>query len=191
MNLVFWKGLIAAAIALPALILGTGGLDSGPKPGEYVNAFEPHHVTGPDKNTDTCPVCKYGAIPAVQVWTNGELPENIEKISATLEKAISKAGKDRLKAFVVDLNPTRESAEAMTAKLEKIASAEKLQNVALTYLKGPDAEAVGTYKINVAPEVKTTVIVYKDMKVLYNFVNMKADKEDLDKLYESAIEAAK
>ena len=32
------------------------GIDSGLKPGEYVTAFNPMHVTGADRGSTTCPV---------------------------------------------------------------------------------------------------------------------------------------
>ena len=181
--------LLALALTLPAAIIAFGGMKSGPQPGQSLGAFEPTHVTGADAGTETCPVCKYGAIPAVQVWVNSDDMANVGKIGSALEAAIAKHGARSLKAFVVYINPTGKSSDAVTASLKSVAKANNLKNVAFTYLPSPKADPVSEYSINTDPSVKNTVLVYSNRKVVANFVNLKADASGLADL-NSAVEKA-
>lgn len=161
---------------------------SGPQKGQFLNAFEPTHVTGPDKGTQTCPVCKYGARPAVQVWVNNDSFENVGKIASALESEIDKKGANKLKVFVVFINPTKLSDKEISTKLEKLAEKNHLKNVALTYLPGAEANPVKEYQINTSKSVKNTVLVYSDRKVKSNFVNLEASQNGLNSL-KTAVEA--
>ena len=160
----------------------TPKLDSGVAKGETLSAFQPHHVTGADRNSDTCPVCSYPNNPAVQVWVNGDDAKNVRALVHNLEAETTANKARKFKAFVVFINPQRESASAMTAQLAKLGADEKVKNVALAYLPGPDATAVADYKINTsAVEVKNTVFVYRARKVAAKFVNFTADASSLKK----------
>lgn len=181
---------LGALVALPLFGLAAGGaLKSGLQPGEMVSAFEPTHVTGPDAGTKTCPVCKYGKTPAVQVWVNGDSKENIAKIADTLEASIKMAGPDKLKGLIVYVKPKSMSSDALQGQLKMMADKCKLTNVALTYVDGPSSKFVGQYKINGASSVKNTVIVYHDMKVNANFVNLKGDEKGIKSLKGAMMQA--
>ena len=168
-------GLAAiVAIALPAYALAP--VDSGLAVGDMTSAFEPTHVSGPDAGTNTCPVCKYGNAPAVQVWAQMGDSENTAALAKSLDASVknSKAG---LKAFVMNMT----ECDMCVTKTTNMAKEVKLANVGITYI-GKDSDATKLYKINTASEVKNTVLVYKDRKVVAKFVNLKADKEGLSKL---------
>lgn len=51
-------------------------------------------------------------------------------------------------------------------------------DLALAYL-GKTNEAVGDYKVNLAPEVKNTFFVYVNKKVTAKFVNLEPDEKGL------------
>lgn len=53
----------------------------------------------------------------------------------------------------------------------------------------PKSEFVGQYKINTASDVKNTVIVYHDMKVNANFVNLNGDEKGIKSLKGAMIQA--
>lgn len=165
--------LLIAALALPAV---ASAPDSGLKVGEITNAFEPHHVSGPDKGTDTCPVCKYGNRPAVQVWVNGDEPENVVAIANELDKKMA-ASKAEFRAFVVYLTHCNKCVEMTDTLAKKV----KGNHVAMTHLP-ITSEAVKDYKVNTASDVKNTVFVYKNRKVTAKFVNFKADAAGLKAL---------
>ena len=181
----FLTGALAATLTVGGLAMS---LANSPEPksgvavGGMLSAYHPKHVSGADKQTDTCPVCKYPTNPAVQVWVNTDDPKNVEQIAETLEK-VAKANADKkFKAFVVFINPNKEQDGKFGKQLTALAAKDKLQNVALAYLPGPDAEAVKEYEINTDPSVKNTVFVYKERKVNAKFVNLTADKKGTDTL---------
>lgn len=184
------KYSLGALVALPLFAFAVGGgLKSGLQSGEMVSAFTPSHVTGPDAGTTTCPVCKYGKTPAVQVWVNGDSPENVSKIAASLEAAIKMEGTNKLKGFLIFIKPASMTDEAIQGQLKMVAEKYRLTNVALTYVDGRKSEFVGQYKINPSADVKNTIIVYHDMKVSANFVNLKGDEKGLKSLKGAMMQA--
>jgi protocatechuate 3,4-dioxygenase, beta subunit len=167
-------GILAVSVVATAM---AATLSSGLGVGDAVYPFAPTHVTGPDKGTETCPVCKYGGLPAVQVWVNGDSLKNVTAIAKTIN---AKAASSKFKAFVVFLINPKDSEQ--TAKtLADVAEKNKLQNVALTWLD-KNSESVTTYKVNTDSQVKNTVLVYKNRKVTTKFVNFQADKQGLKQL---------
>jgi protocatechuate 3,4-dioxygenase beta subunit len=170
-------GSVAAA-AFGALLTFTG-VSSGPNKGDMLSAFEPTHVTGQDAGTETCPVCKYGNLPAVQVWVNNDLPSaDVTKIAVNLDKQMARINKDQLhfKSFVIFRS---NDAARVQTNLKALANGEKLDRVALAWLT-PANEALKLYAIN--PEAKTTVLVYKNRCVMDKFVDMKVDEAGLREL---------
>ena len=183
------KLLTTLLLCVPMIATAFAGPKSGLQPGDTVSAFEPIHVTGADAGTKTCPVCKYGKTPAVQVWVNGDSMENVSKIADALEAAIKMDGPDKLKAFIFFIKPADESAEMFEGKLKMVADKCHLQNVALAYVLGGDASTLHQYKINTAADVKNTILVYHDMKVSANFVNLAGDEKGLMNLHSAMMEA--
>jgi protocatechuate 3,4-dioxygenase beta subunit len=175
------RSLLATALFLAVTAAVAAPIQSGLQPGAEVPAYDPQHVAGPDKGTHTCPVCKYGARPAVQIHVNAD-SANAAALAEKLDHLVASVPKEReLVGFVVYVN-------GEPARLQKLASIRKIRNIGLAYLKdgkdfGPDHQSVYTlYKIN--PAAKNTVIVYKDMKVVANFVDL--DARDFGKV-ESAV----
>ena len=173
MNLVKF---LSVGVAVASICAFTNPLESGVKVGESVSAFEPFHVTGPDKGTNTCPVCKYGVTPAAQIWVNGDDLSNVAKLAKNLEARIDKAGTRKLKTFFVFLDPK------VKDQLPGLAAKYNLKNVAFTYVQGPSDEAAKTYEINTSSAVKNTVMVYSKRQVVANMVNLKADPSGLKQL---------
>jgi hypothetical protein len=181
------SGILAGAIALTGLSYSHAmspekGVHSGVDKGDMLSAFEPYHVSGADKDTVTCPVCKYPSNPAVQVWVNADDAKNVAAIVDDLEKETRANADKKMKAFVIFINPDKQPKDAITKRLKELAAKEKVQNVALAFLPGPDNEAVQDYKINTDAQVKNTVFVYRNRKVDAKFVNFVADKQGLTDL---------
>lgn len=182
-------GIVATAMAgVAALaVLATAGPapSSGVEKGATLPAYHPAHVTGPDKGTATCPVCKYPRNPAVQVWVNTDDEKNVARLAAELEKISRDAAEAKFKVFVVFVNPKREPAEQIASRLKAMGDKLKLEHVALAYLPGPDHEAVKGYGINTDAAVRNTVFVYKNRVVDSKFVNLNADEKGLASLREA------
>ncbi len=181
--------LSAAALAGTLAIAGaslssalTGELNSGVEKGGMLSAFHPKHISGPDKKTSTCPVCKYPQNPAVQIWVNNDDPQNVETLVNTLEKSLKANSDKKMKAFVIYLNPTKKSAKTLTSDLEGVARKNKIERVSLAYLASPKDDAIKEYKINTDAKIKNTVFVYKEREVKSKFVNLVADEKGLEEL---------
>lgn len=172
MHKAIFAPFVVAALALPAF---AAFVNSGINVGETVSAFHPSHVSGPLKGTDGCPPCTYGMRPAVQVWTNGDSASNVASIGKSLATMVG-SSKHELKAFVITLDGQGSANE--------IAKGVGSDKVGVAYI-GKDSSAVGDYKINTASDVKNTVFVYKNKKVVAKMVNLKADAAGLKALKEA------
>src|SRR5205085_11032276 len=107
-------GLLTGAMTTMALATASSGL----KAGEAVSPFEPTHVSGPLKGTNSCPPCTYGILPQVQVWVNADNPENVEAIAKLLndESASKKAAK--LQTFLIFVTDGKDA--SLKERLEKL-----------------------------------------------------------------------
>lgn len=167
------KEFIAGVIALTSLAFGA---NSGLSVGESVTPFHPTHVTGPDKGTDTCPPCKYGARPAVQVWVNNDSHENVMKIAQLLNK--NAAANENFKGFVIFVTTTPKE---LGGKIESVVTESGLNKIGCAVID-PKNEALTNYKINLDKDIKNTVFVYKNKKVVAKFVNLTSDDKGLGQL---------
>ena len=174
---IFGATILATAISVAAFALNS--IDSGLKIGDFVSAFHPTHVTGPHKGTDTCPPCTYGKLPQVQVWVNGDDAKNVESMAKLLNGRVGSWEKSNLKAFFIFV--TDASTKAATVKKIEDIVAKSGVKIAMAYIDKND-EAIEQYAINTDAGVKNTVLVYKDMKVVSKFVNLRADDQGLKKL---------
>ncbi len=175
----------ALAAALVPVIANPAGLKSGVEKGAALPAYHPVHVTGPDKGSATCPVCKYPRNPAVQAWINTDNEKNVDALIGALEKASKKHAAKNFKAFVVFINPNREPGDTVKARLAKIGEKHSLQHVALTYLPGPDHEAVKGYGVNTDPRVRNTIFIYRNRTVDAKMVNFEANEKGIAALYDA------
>ncbi|RFS16654.1 hypothetical protein [Emticicia sp. C21] len=155
--------------------------NSGIAVGEGAPAFDPYHVSGKDKGTKTCPMCKYGAkTEGLMVWINDDL-KDYEKMLSFLEAQYLTKNANNWKTFIVFMNPKHENESLLKQKLSDYAKKLNLKNVAFTFISSPtDAETAGVYEIN--PKVKNTIFAYKKRVITKKFVNFDTDKENFTSL---------
>ena len=173
------RTIVFFGTAIAALALAKG-LGSGLSKGESVSPFHPNHFSGPLANTTNCFPCTFQNRPQVQVWVNGDDSKNVARIAKRLGAAMKANGKAEFKALIVFV---ADGAKAEAAKAEGLALAKRegLDGIGMATIS-PTNESVKAYKINTAPEVKNTVIVYKDWKVRNTMVNLDADASGLKAL---------
>lgn len=158
-------------------------LESGPDVGDECPAFDPKHVSGPDKGKKACPMCKYGQGQGVLIWWNTDDPKNIAAIVQRLEKQIEKQSLQKIRVFVMYMNPNQEPTSVVEDKLKRFAEKNELKKVAITYIPGPrDEDTAGLYKINPDAEIRNTVIVYKKRGAFAKQVNMTSTDDAIDEL---------
>ena len=173
------RTLAFGALAVLALAGFSKSLDSGLKVGETVFSFNPHHVTGPLKGTDSCPPCTYGNRPMVQAWVNGPDETTITSLAKSLDADMTAHADKQLKTFVIVL-VNKDQIPSTESLLTSIAKKTGCNQVALAYLSKDDG-AVSDYEVNTAPEVKSTIFVYKNRTVDTKFVNLATDEKGLAK----------
>ena len=167
-----------SAAAAPA-----AALQSGPAVGAEAPAFDPWHVAGPDKGSHACPMCKYGKGQGVLAWVNTQSADDLVTLLTRFEKEIRDRGEDRLRAFVIYMNPDRLPRPEVEKRLQAIASSAGIRKVALTWVPSPtDEETAALYDINPDPRVTNTMIVYRKRRVVEKFVNLPMTPAALDRL---------
>jgi len=173
--------IILYAVSLFLVSFRIMAQDSGLAVGADAPAFDPYHVSGKDKGTKTCPMCKYGAkTDGLILWINDDL-KNYEKILSFLEGQYLTKSPIKWKTFVVFMNPKHEEQNLLKQKLNAFAQKLDLQNVAFTFINSPtDAETAGVYEIN--PKVKNTIFAYKKRVITKKFVNFDTQSESFSAL---------
>ncbi len=165
-----------AALAIAVFAVARVGASSGLEVGDMVTPFHPTHLSGPDKGTDACPPCTYGNRPAVQAWFHGEDPENVAAIAKAVNSAVGKSDKE-LKGFMIMLT----MCDGCVNQAKAIAKNTPFNKIAIATLPTTDG-AVKNYKYNLDSEVKNTVLVYKNKRVVAKFVNLKGDAKGIAQL---------
>jgi hypothetical protein len=114
-------------------------------------------------------------LPQIQVWINNDDPSNVEKLVKTLNDSMIANKDKRLKAFFIFVD---ETGDKISPKLTSIAEKTKADAVCLAYLSSKD-HGIRAYRINVDPEVKNTVMLYRSKTVTSKHVNLVADEKGL------------
>jgi hypothetical protein len=90
-----------------------------------------------------------------------------------------------LKAFFLFV-----SDKSISPKLTELADATKAKDVALAYVPKDDF-SIEAYKVNLKPEVKNTVLLYRNKRIQSKFVNLKADEKGMAELKTAIAELVK
>lgn len=158
---------------------------SGREAGEEVFSFGPNHAWGPDKGTQTCPVCKYGWYNGILYFVGNHPDEaDIRKWLVFLE-AESLKRKKYLKVFFVYGNEEDGAKNRSDAKLEKLGSELQLKQVALTSVPSFSDRPSDIYLNRINPEVENTILVYKRSIIVGKFVNLRADASSFSLMQQS------
>lgn len=156
------------------------GMKSGLNSGERVTPFHPKHVTGALAGSEKCFPCTYQQRPQVQIWVNGDDMKNVLGLAKALNTAQNEHKSTEFKGLIVFV-ADKDKQAAMATHLKEAANKHGLSGLSMA-LVDPKHEAISAYKINLSPEVKNTVIVYKDWQVSGNMVNLKSDEAGLKAL---------
>ena len=112
-------------------------------------------------------------MPQIQVWINNDKPENVAKIVKTLDDLETAHKDQKLKTFVIFVT---EDSKAAETQLTEISEKQKANNICLAYIE-PANEAVGYYKVNLDPQIKNTVMLYRRKTIQAKQVNLVADEK--------------
>ncbi len=158
------------------------GATSGKAIGEDVLSFTPYHAYGPDQNTYTCPICKYGWYQGILYFV-GNHPnwDHIEAWLAFLEKESQKRTK-YLKVYFVYGNSNDFDHDARRRKLEALGDKLNLKELALTFVPSFDDHKSEINYNQINPEVQNTFVIYKRSRIVAKFVNLEPNLSHFDTL---------
>jgi len=157
--------LFASVILGIAVLVGTtsagGKLKSGPQVGELLpGPFHPLNVTGAKAGEKHCLYCEHGPAPVAMIFArtpSDQLTNLIKKIdAATVQNA-----KDEMGSFVVFLSDK----EDLAKNLKTLAAKNNIKKTVLS-IDNP----AGPEDYNVAKDADVTVVLYRNAKVISNFV---------------------
>lgn len=151
---------------------------SGLHIGEDNPSFMPFHAYGPDKGTQTCPVCKYGRYHGI-VYFVGNRPnwEHIKKWLSFLERE-STTREKYLKAYFVYGNEKGFNKENRIKELEKIGSELQLNHVALTFVPSLNDTESEVHRNKINPDAENTFIIFKNSTIVDKFINLEPTAEN-------------
>lgn len=174
--------VVAALVALPVLAMKPA-VESGLQPGETIIPFHPDHISGPLAGTSNCFPCTYGNRPAAQAWVHGEDMKVVGKLIHELQESMDNNKDKEFKAMMVMVLDNEGQKAKAKEQLKDTIEKSGGKDVAVA-LVTKDHEAVKQYKINLSPDVKNTVIFYKNRKIVNNLVNLKLNTEGCSGLCE-------
>lgn len=151
---------------------------SGLNIGEDQPSFIPYHAYGPDKGTQTCPVCKYGRYHGI-VYFVGETPnwEDIKQWLQFLEME-SIRRQQYLKAYFVYGNAKSYDKKARQTELETLGRELGIQKTALTFVPSFTDNATEADLNQINPAVDNTFVIYKHRRIIDKYVGLSATPEN-------------
>jgi protocatechuate 3,4-dioxygenase beta subunit len=155
---------------------------SGLNIGDDQPSFIPYHAYGPDKGTQTCPVCKYGRYHGIIYFVGNHTNWNeIKKWLAFLEKEAETREK-YLKVYFVYGNENGFSKAQRQKELEQLGKELNIKRTALTFVPSfNDHETEADLnKINASSE--NTFVIYKHRSIVEKYLNLKALPENFTKI---------
>ncbi|MEO6819408.1 MAG: hypothetical protein ABI204_06745 [Ginsengibacter sp.] len=152
--------------------------ESGLHIGEDQPSFTPSHTYGPDKGTNTCPVCKYGRYHGI-IYFVGNNPNwnEIKKWLLFLEAESIKRSK-YLKVYFVYGNNQSYDKDDRQIQLEILGSALHLQKTALTFVPSFSDNATDANLNKINPDVENTFIIYKNRNIVDKYISLAPSAEN-------------
>jgi protocatechuate 3,4-dioxygenase beta subunit len=157
-NALFIVALLVAQPEGPATV-------SGLQVGEAVPSFEPVHVAGPDRGTQACPICTYGA--RTMILAVARDGADVARLAGEIERLVATYVARDLKGFVLVVGSTPD-------KLRRLAREAAISRAALCYPEPGHEDKDLRRKLRINPAAVNTVIVYRRFRVTSNFVNVEA-----------------
>lgn len=154
------------------------GIVSGLNIGEDQPSFIPFHAFGPDKGTQTCPVCKYGRYHGIIYFTGNNTDwTEVKSWLQFLEKESEKRNR-YLKVYFVygdDKNYNQSNRQQL---LEKLGKELTIRYTALTFVPSFSDRPTEAYKNRINPEARNTFIIYKHRSIVGKYINLQPTAEN-------------
>lgn len=157
-------------------------LQSGLNIGEDQPSFMPFHAFGPDRGTQTCPVCKYGRYHGIIYFVGNNTNWNEVKSWLQFLEQESKNRKKYLKVYFVYGNDKDYNKDQRQSLLEKLGSQLNIQYTALTFVPSFYDEKTEAVLNKINPQAENTFVIYKHRNIVDKYINLKPTKESFKML---------
>lgn len=150
-------------------------LTSGLQIGEDFPSITPYHAWGADKDTNTCPVCRYGRYLGIMYFVN-EIKSIEVKSWLLFFEELSKKHGDFLKVYLILSHEDSYNFANDKELLTKFGKQLSLEHIALTFVPSFQDKKSNVYLTKINPENKNTIIIYKNRNIIGKFTNLDAVK---------------
>ncbi len=146
--------------------------------GEDQPSFMPFHAFGPDKGTQTCPVCKYGRYHGIIYFVgNNQDWAGIKSWLQFLEQESEKRRK-YLKVYFVYGNDENYQGKERRAQLENLGTELKLKNTALTFVPSFSDKTTEAHLNKINPDAENTFIIYRHRRIVDKYIDLQPTAEN-------------
>jgi protocatechuate 3,4-dioxygenase beta subunit len=157
-------------------------IESGLSIGEDQPSFIPFHVYGPDQNTTTCPVCKYGRYHGILFFANLRYDPMEMKTWLKFLEDESQSRKQYLKAYVVFNTNTPKQDNKLIKEIQQLVQKIQLQRTAITVVPSWDDRKTEVYLNKLNDKAKNTIIIYKHRGIVDKYVDIEPTTINLEKI---------
>ncbi|TXI34725.1 MAG: intradiol ring-cleavage dioxygenase [Niabella sp.] len=148
-------------------------IKSGLEIGQDQPSFMPFHAWGPDKGTQTCPVCKYGRYHGIIYFVGNDT--NWAEIKSWLQflELESERRMKYLKVYFVYGNSCNYNKSSRQKQLEQIGKELQIKNTALTFVPSFDDKETEANLNSLNPDAANTFIIFKHRNIVDKYINLK------------------
>ena len=177
-DLIIAEHNIILGLNIPNYPIKLNSIESGLDIGEDFPSITPYHAWGPDKGTNTCPVCRYGRYFGVMYFVGNIYDESeVKKWLLFLEEQ-SILRKKHFKAYLIYGNITNYDFKQINEKLSKLGEQLDLKNIAITFVPSFQDKESDVYLTKIDSEAINTFIIYKNRNIIGKYVNFQATAEN-------------
>lgn len=155
---------------------------SGLNIGQDQPSFMPFHAFGPDKGTQTCPVCKYGRYHGI-IYFVGSRPDwtSVKNWLQFLEQE-SKKRRHYLKVYFVYGNDKSYDKHEQQILLEKLGNALHIRHTALTFVPSFYDKETEVHLNKMNPDAINTFIIYKHRSIVDKYIELEPTPENFKRI---------
>ena len=160
----------------------TAATRSGRSIGEDQPSFTPFHAFGPDKGSQTCPVCKYGRYHGIVYFVGNRPDWKAVKNRLQFLDGESEERKNYLKVYFVYANDNGYNKEERQAELEKLGTELHIKHVALTFVPSFYDKETEVHVNKINPDAANTFIIYKHRRIIDKYIDLAPTPENFKML---------
>jgi protocatechuate 3,4-dioxygenase beta subunit len=177
-DLIIAEHNIILGLNIPNYPIKLNSLISGLDIGEDFPSITPYHAWGPDKGTNTCPVCKYGRYFGIMYFVGNQFNDyDVKNWLLYLEKQSLLRG-EFLKVYLIYGNDKNYNFNQSNTTLSKLGEKLNLKNIAITFVPSFQDKQSDVYLTKIDPEATNTFIIYKNRNIIGNYMNFQATAEN-------------